>query len=73
MVASAGVAMTYPQKMALAIFGGLLLLCAGLVIAADFLGPSVRSSLLPAATEGFKIVLGAMVGALSAILGVSSR
>lgn len=61
------------QKIVLAIFGALLILCAALIVAAEFLGPTVRSSLLPVASEGFKIVLGAMVGALSAIYGAGSR
>ena len=65
--------MTGQQKVALSIFGGLLILCGALIISADFMGPIVRSSLLPVASEGFKIILGAMVGALSAILGVNSK
>jgi len=61
--------MSYGQKIALLTYLFLLLVCVGLMIGADFLGPTARASVLPAATEGFKIVLAAFVGAISAILG----
>jgi hypothetical protein len=61
--------MVAQQKIVLAIFATLLILCGVLIVSAEFLGPTVRGSLLPVASEGFKVVLGAMVGALSAILG----
>ncbi len=62
--------MTSTQKLAVGIFLLLLFLCGGLLIAAEFLGPTVREALLPIAGDGFKVVIGALVGALSAILGV---
>jgi hypothetical protein len=61
--------MTSIQKAALAIYGALLATCIGLIILADFLGPTVRASLLPLATEGFKLVLAALIGAVSTLLG----
>ena len=61
--------MNTQQKVAIAIYGSLLGLCVALMIGAEFVGPSVRGSLLPAGVEGFKIVLSALVGALSVILG----
>lgn len=57
------------QKVALSIYFALLVICVALIICADFLGPTVRTSLLPVATEGFKVVLAALVGAVSAVLG----
>jgi len=65
-----GTAMSRQQKIALAIYINLLLLCVVLIVLAEFLGPAVRASLLPVAVEGFKIVLAALVGALSAMLGI---
>jgi hypothetical protein len=61
--------MTRVQKTALVIYGALLAACVCLIVLADFLGPVVRASLLPAATEGFKLVLAALIGALSTVLG----
>lgn len=58
------------QKFALGVYLALLLLCVGLIVGAEFVGPTVRASLLPVAVEGFKLVLAALVGALSALLGV---
>jgi hypothetical protein len=61
--------MSSVQKAALFVYFILLLICVALMIGAEFLGPTVRTSILPIATEGFKIVLAALVGAVSAILG----
>lgn len=50
----------------------LLCLCAALVVGSEFLGATVRSNLLPIASDGFKLVLGALVGALSALMGLKN-
>lgn len=60
--------MSSAQWTILAIFLGLILLCSGLLIASQFLGPVTREQILPVASDGFKTVLGALVGALSAML-----
>ena len=62
--------MSQQQRIALGIYVGLLVLCVGLMIGAEFLGPTVRASLLPVAVDGFKMVLAALVGAISALLGI---
>ena len=61
--------MTAVQKSALIVYFVLLLLCVALIISAQFLDPVVRTSLLPIASDGFKIVLAALIGAVSAVLG----
>jgi hypothetical protein len=61
--------MSAVQKSALFVYFVLLVTCIALIIGAEFVGPTVRSSLLPVATEGFKVVLAALVGAVSAVLG----
>jgi hypothetical protein len=65
--------MTSVQKAALAIYGVLLAACICLIILADFLGPTVRTSLLPVATEGFKLVLAALIGAVSTVFGTGTK
>jgi hypothetical protein len=62
-------AMSKGQRQFLAAYSMLLLLCTGLIIASEFLGPSVRDTILPTASDGFKTVLGALLGAMSAMLG----
>jgi hypothetical protein len=64
--------MTPVQKSALLVYFLLLLICGALIIGSDFLGPAVRTSLLPVATEGFKLVLAALVGAISTVLGTGA-
>lgn len=64
--------MSIPQKVALTIYLALLLLCGLLIVGSEFLGPTVRAATLPVAIEGFKIVLAALVGAISALLGVKN-
>jgi hypothetical protein len=61
---------TKGQRIIIAIYVGVLVLCAALLVAAEFVGPVTRQSLLPLASEGFKTVLAALVGALSTLLGV---
>ena len=58
------------QQLFVAIYVGLLLVCAALIVVSDFLSPTVRISLLPIASDGFKTVLGALLGAISVMLGV---
>jgi hypothetical protein len=62
--------MSQQQKIALSVYAALLLLCVCLIIGSEFLGPTVRASLLPVSVESFKLVLAALVGAISAMLGV---
>jgi hypothetical protein len=45
--------------------------CLAIMVAANWLGPRTRDSMLLVATDSFKIVLAALVGALSAILGTN--
>ncbi|MER8650947.1 hypothetical protein [Mesorhizobium sp. M0586] len=54
----------------IALYFALLCLCAALIIGSEFLGATVRANLLPIASDGFKLVLGALVGALSALMGI---
>ena len=61
--------MNATQRFSLGVFIGLLLLCASLMVGANFLGAITRESVLPIATDGFKTVLGALVGVLSTFLG----
>jgi ABC-type transport system involved in multi-copper enzyme maturation permease subunit len=51
----------------------LLLICAALLIISNLLDFESRDVLMPIAADGFKLVLGAMVGALSAMLGITSK
>jgi hypothetical protein len=57
------------QRSVVVVFFIIIALCAALVVAGDFLGPNTSVLLVGAATEGFKIGVAALVGALSAILG----
>jgi len=57
------------QRSVVTIFFIIISLCAALIIVGDFLGPNASVHLVGAATEGFKIGVAALVGALSAILG----
>ena len=52
-------------------YATLLTSCALLMIISDFLGPTARESILSVAPDGFKTVLGAIIGTLSAISGSS--
>lgn len=61
--------MTGRQKQVLVVYGLLLLSCGALLLIANVLDPAARSVLLPTASDGFKTVLAAFVGALSAMLG----
>lgn len=61
--------MNSKQRSIVMIFFVLIAMCALFVIVGDFLGPNASVNLVGAATEGFKISVAALVGALSAILG----
>lgn len=61
--------MSTGQTYVVIIFGALLLGCAALLIASNFLGPTAQEAVSLVAKDGFKTVLGALVGALSVILG----
>jgi hypothetical protein len=58
------------QKTALLVYFLLLAICIVMIVLSDMVfGPIARGSVLPVATEGFKLVLAALIGAVSAILG----
>jgi hypothetical protein len=60
------------QKIAISIGIGLLVICIALIILSDAVfGPVARAAVLPVATEGFKTVLAALVGAVSVMLGLA--
>ena len=63
--------MSARQRIVLVVFGGLAVFCAVLAIAGNFLGAHAGASLTEAATEGLKMTISALVGALSAMLGVN--
>lgn len=65
--------MTRTQIIAISIYMFLLLICGALFFGADKLSLTARDALLPIATESFKIVLGALVGAISAVMGAGSN
>jgi hypothetical protein len=61
--------MSTTQIVILAAYFVLLVLCVGMLVGAEFVGPTVRETMGPLASEGFKTVLGALVGSLSILLG----
>ncbi|MBV6658460.1 MAG: hypothetical protein KI785_11900 [Devosiaceae bacterium] len=61
------------RRTVVALFFLLLLVCVGLIVLSQFSGPVLREQLLPVALDGFKMVLGAIVGALSALMGVKAN
>jgi hypothetical protein len=65
--------MTKTQIVAISIYIFLLLLCGTLFVVADKLSLTARDALLPIATESFKVVLGALIGAISAVLGMGTN
>ena len=65
--------MTSQQRIALILYFVLLLTCVGLFFAANTLTLEARTVVISLAGDGFKLVLGAIVGTLSAIIGVSTR
>jgi hypothetical protein len=61
--------MTKAQRMFLYFYGSLLIICILLMLVAEAFGPVTGQTVLPVAADGFKTVLGALLGALSAMLG----
>ncbi len=64
--------MTKQQKGFIVIYFILLAMCGGLLVGSDFLSLAARDAILPIASDGFTLVLGAIVGALSAMLGATA-
>lgn len=64
--------MTKTQIRFIIAYGALLLTCIVLMVGSEVLGPATREQILPVATDGFKTVLGALIGALSSMLGTKS-
>jgi uncharacterized membrane protein YfcA len=58
--------MSRQALVAIALFFVLLLV---LLVAPEFLNPKDREAILPVAADGLKIVIGALVGAISALAG----
>lgn len=65
--------MSRNQLIIISLYFVLLALCGGMLLLSDTLSFAVRDAIIPVASEGFKLVLGATVGAISAILGVKSN
>ncbi len=65
--------MTRQQKAFLMVYFVLLIICAGLLILSNYLDFEVRDVLLPIAADGFKLVLGAIIGTISAMFGITSK
>lgn len=61
--------MTKQQALVLGLFFLLVVLCGGLLIASDFLSNALGGKLADVAADSFKIVVSALVGALSATIG----
>jgi hypothetical protein len=57
------------QATILGMYCALLLLCAALIFGADIAGPTVRLSVTPIAADGFKTILGALLGSMSMLMG----
>lgn len=51
----------------------LLILFAAMIALSDFVGPVARNSLVSVAEEGFKVIVGALAGALAAIFGAKEK
>lgn len=65
--------MNQQQRLCLGIYLALLLMCTTLFFLSSSLPLDARDQLVKLAGDGFKLLLGAIVGALSAILGVASN
>jgi hypothetical protein len=61
--------MSTAQMVVLGAYFVLLILCIGMFVGAEFAGPTMRETIGPLASEGFKTVLGALIGSLSILLG----
>jgi hypothetical protein len=60
---------TPSQRFFIIVYIGLLIMCTALILLSNFLNPTVRAALLPLSSDGFKTVLGALLGAISVMLG----
>jgi hypothetical protein len=56
------------QIMVLGCWGLLLLVVVVLMVLAEFVGPSVRSAMLPVTANALEFVLGAIVGAITTLM-----
>lgn len=65
--------MTSQQRGFISVYLVLLAICGGLLIGSDYLSLAARDVILPIAADGFTLVLGAIVGALSAMLGATAK
>lgn len=63
--------MSPKQRGVLLAFGALVTFCALLAVLGNFLGPYTGTNVTNVATDGLKITISAMVGALSAMLGAN--
>ena len=55
------------QKSILMVYFVLFFTCIALLVGSEFLGPKARETVLPIASDGFKLVLGALIGTLSTL------
>ena len=62
--------MNKTQAIAIGIYFALLILCTVLLIVSNSLSITVRDAIIPLASDGFKLVIGALIGAVSAVIGV---
>jgi hypothetical protein len=65
--------MTVQQKICLSLYFVLLGVCISLFFFASSMTLEARGEVIPLARDGFKLVIGAIVGTLSAIIGVSAN
>ena len=65
--------MTNQQKFCLVLYFALLIICVALFILSDMLSLEARTTVISIAADGFKLVIGAIVGTLSAIIGVTNQ
>jgi hypothetical protein len=60
-------------KIAMMLYGMILLACIGLLVFASFADPAVQDKLFPIAEKSFLTVLGACIGALSSLVPSSKQ
>ena len=65
--------MTSTQKICLTLYFVLLFLCVTMFVASNFFSFEARTAAISLASDGFKLVLGAIVGTLSAMIGVTAK
>jgi len=61
--------MTQTQKVAIGIYGAILVCCVVLMLVSDSVGPSRGQGIFDLASEGFKTALAALIGAGSILMG----